>query len=72
MIGYWSSHCPVKTSDSSVLATVYKKKGMALISIASWAAASTQVQLKIDWKALGIDENKATITAPAIKDFQPL
>ena len=29
------------------------------------------VQLKIDWKKLGIDKNKATITAPEIKNFQP-
>ncbi|MEP6749436.1 MAG: glycoside hydrolase domain-containing protein [Bacteroidota bacterium] len=71
MIGYWSSHCPVKTSDSTVLATVYKKKGMTLISIASWAVHTVQVQLKIDWKALGIDESKAVIIAPEIKDFQP-
>ncbi len=70
MIGYWSDNCPVKTSNNKVLATVYKKGGKALISIASWAEADTTIQLTIDWKALGIDASKATITAPEIKNFQ--
>jgi hypothetical protein len=71
MIGYWSSHCPVKTTNDRVLATVYKKKGIVLISIASWADDNTNVQLQINWKELGIDSAKATITAPEIKNFQP-
>jgi hypothetical protein len=71
MIGYWSGHCPVKTSNNKILATVYKKPGAALIAVASWADADVSVQLQIDWKALGMDEKKATITAPAIQNFQP-
>ncbi len=70
MIGYWSENCPVKTNNNKVLATVYKKEGKALISIASWADNDTTVQLNIDWKALGIDASKATITAPAVTNFQ--
>jgi len=70
MIGYWSPHCPVSTGSSAVPATVYRKKGTALVAIASWATADTTVQLNIDWKKLGIDPAKATITAPAIKNFQ--
>jgi len=71
MIGYWSSNCPVTTSNEKVLATVYKKKGSVLVSIASWATADTAVKLNIDWNKLGIDPSKATITAPAVKNFQP-
>jgi hypothetical protein len=71
MIGYWSENCPVKTSNNKVLATVYKKKGSALISIASWADADVKVKLNIDWKKLGIDPAKATIMAPEIEKFQP-
>jgi hypothetical protein len=71
MIGYWSSNCPVKTDNEKVLATVYKKNGVALISIASWADGDTALQLKIDWNKLGIDPAKATITAKAIQNFQP-
>lgn len=71
MIGYWSENCPVKTNNEKVLATVYKKNGTALISIASWAEGDVNIKLMIDWKKLGIDPSKATLIAPAIKNFQP-
>ena len=71
MIGYWSDNCPVKTDNKNVLATVYKKKGAALISIASWADTTVNIRLEIDWKKLGIDSSKASIVAPEIKNFQP-
>lgn len=71
MIGYWSDNCPVKTDNEKVLTTVYKKDKTALISIASWAEGNTDVILDIDWEKLGIDPSSATITAPAIRNFQP-
>ncbi|MDR6940691.1 glycoside hydrolase domain-containing protein [Mucilaginibacter pocheonensis] len=71
MIGYWVDDTPIKTDHDKVLATVYKKNGAALVAIASWEDNDTDVQLKIDWEKLGIDPAKATITAPAIKGFQP-
>jgi hypothetical protein len=70
MIGYWSVNCPVKTSEPKVLATVYQKPGAAMISIASWAPADTNVRLLIDWKKLGIDPDKAILSVPYIKNFQ--
>ncbi|MDQ8012591.1 MAG: DUF6067 family protein [Flavobacterium nitrogenifigens] len=70
MIGYWSENCPIKTNNDKVLATVYKKNGTALISIASWADADVNVKLNIDWKKLGINPAKATITAPEVTNFQ--
>ena len=70
MLGYWSSHCPVTTSNSKVPVTVYRKKGMALLALGSWADSTVQVQLKVDWKALGMDENKVRMTAPEIVNFQ--
>lgn len=70
MIGYWSDACPVKTINDKVLATVYKKDGAALSSIASWEDANVDVQLKIDRNKLGIDPAKATITTKEIKNFQ--
>lgn len=70
MIGYWAPACPVKTNNPEVLATVYKKTGAALISIASWAKEDVTVKLDINWQALGIDPGKATITAPDIRNFQ--
>jgi hypothetical protein len=71
MIGYWSPNCPVKTSNDKVLATVYKKAGTTLISIASWATENTDVQLQINWQALGLDPAKAILYAPAVTNFQP-
>lgn len=71
MVGYWSPNCPVRTDNPKVLATVYSRKGAALVAVASWADADASVELKIDWKALGIDPQKAVIRAPAIDRFQP-
>lgn len=71
MIGYWSVNCPVKTDNDKVLATVYQKEHTALVSIASWADTDVDVVLLIDWKKLGVDPAKATITATAMKNFQP-
>jgi hypothetical protein len=70
MIGYWSVNCPVKTSDPKVLATVYQKHGAAMIALASWAPADTNLRLLIDWKKLGIDPDKAILSVPYIKNFQ--
>lgn len=70
MIGYWVATCPVKSSHQQVLATVYKKNNTALVSLASWAEKDEKVKLAIDWEKLGIDPAKATISAPAINNFQ--
>ena len=71
MIGYWVESSPVKTNNPEVLATVFKKDRSALVAIASWAKDDVNIKLTIDWKALGIDPRKATITAPEVKNFQP-
>jgi hypothetical protein len=70
MVGYWSPSCPVKTDNAAVPATVYEKKGAALVALASWAEQDTAVGLHIDWNALGIDKVHAVIQAPEIRDFQ--
>jgi len=71
MIGYWDKSCPVKTDNKDVLATVYRKNGKSLISIASWAKEAVSCKLMIDWEALELDPEKVTISAPEIPDFQP-
>jgi hypothetical protein len=71
MIGYWVPDNPVKTDNSKVLVTVYKKDHKALLSIGSWAKNDTKIHLKIDWKKLGINPSKATIKAPKAHNFQP-
>lgn len=70
MIGYWVEKNPVKTNNPEVLATIYKKEKSTLIALASWAKGDVNVKLNIDWKALGIDPSKATLTAPGVKNFQ--
>lgn len=59
-----------KVSDP-ILATSFVKKGeKTLIVIASWQDKDRTVALDIDWKALGIDKNKAKFTAPFVLDLQ--
>ena len=70
MIGYWVENSPVRTNNQNVLATVYRKPGAALIALAGWAPEDVRVKLKIDWKALGIDPKRASITAPDVRNFQ--
>ena len=70
MIGYWDATCPVKTDRPDVLATVYRKEGKTLIALASWAQQDVTCTLKIDWLALGLDPQKARLTAPAIAGLQ--
>ena len=71
MRGFWQTDCPVKTDNPDVLATVYVKKGKALITVASWAKERVKVKLTIDWKALGLDPATARLHAPLCERFQP-
>lgn len=70
MVGYWVAANPVKTDNPQVPATIYRKNGAVLVSLASWAPAETAVRLHINWQELGIDPAKAVITAPDIRNFQ--
>jgi len=72
MIGYWDPACPVKVGRDDVLATVYRKKGRTLIALASWAGKPVNVKLAIDFRALGLPADKATLTAPAVRGLQPV
>jgi len=71
MVGYWDPACPVSTTETDVLATAYVKQGKTLVAVASWAKRPMGCRLKIDWRALGLDAEKAVLTAPAIEGFQP-
>ena len=70
MLGYWSPACPVKTGRRNVLATVYRKKGSALVVVASWAPKPVDCTLKIDFKALGLDATRTSLRAPTIAKLQ--
>jgi hypothetical protein len=70
MIGYWDPACPVTTSDTTILATVYSQSDKALISLASWSDQTVYCQLKINWKSLGLQKENCVLYAPPILDFQ--
>jgi hypothetical protein len=70
MIGHWDSSCLAKTDDESILATVYRKRGKALIVLASWLKRPHQCRLMIDRKSLGLDAGKARLFAAEIEGLQ--
>jgi hypothetical protein len=70
MIGFWVPNTPVRTDRTDVLATSYVRPDRVLIAIGSWASSEVPLRLAIDWQALGMDSARATLTAPAIEDFQ--
>lgn len=70
MIGYWVKENPVKTNHDKVKTTLYRKKdNTMLIAVASWAENDVDVQLEIDWNALGI-KPRSLMQIPAIPDYQ--
>ena len=71
IVGYWDENSVVTTSNKDVLATAYLKDKKMLVSIASWAEQTVLVDLDIDFKRIGLDPTKVTITAPKIKNIQP-
>ncbi len=69
-IGYFQSDCPVKSGRDDIAVTVYRGKKHSLLAIGSWAKEACSVSLDIDWNALGLNPDKATLYAPAISGFQ--
>jgi hypothetical protein len=70
LVGWWDAACPVTTGDPGLLATVYRAPGRALVALGSWRSDAAAATLAIDWRALGIDAQHATIAAPEIPGFQ--
>ncbi len=70
MIGYWVPSSPVSTNHEKVLATTYLGERKTLLAIASWADGPVNVNLTLDWEALGIDPGSATLSARTIENFQ--
>ena len=70
MLGYWNEACPIKTSHTDILATVYRKEDRALVALASWAEDLAACELEIDWDTLGLDADNAKMHAPPIEGFQ--
>lgn len=70
MIGFWVDSRPVKTDRTDVLATSYVRDGRTMVALASWAKEKVDVNLAIDWKALGLNPASASIVAAPIDNFQ--
>ena len=70
MHGWWDPAAPVKTGRDDVLATTYVRDGKTMIALASWAPDTVNVQLRINWQALGLTPARVSIWAPAIDRFQ--
>jgi hypothetical protein len=60
----------VKTGRADVLATSYVGEGKTVVALASWAKEPVDVDLAVDWTALGLDSKTARLHAPAIEKFQ--
>ncbi len=71
MVGYWSEHPLVTSSDPKVLATAYRRDNKLLISVASWAKDTAMVYLNIDWERVGWKPSQVLFKAPEIQNFQP-
>jgi beta-galactosidase/beta-glucuronidase len=70
MLGYWAKSRPIQTGRNDVLATAYVKPGKTLLALASWAKEDARVRLRIGWHALGMNQQKALLRAPAVPGFQ--
>jgi hypothetical protein len=67
---FFLTNCPVRTDHTNVLATAYRKPGRTFVALGSWAKEPTDVKLRIDWAALGLDPARAALYAPAIAGMQ--
>ena len=77
MYGWWNRSNPVKVFDEhsqhlseTVLATAYVNPGnVMLVAIASWDATNTTISLSFDWKSIGLERERASVTVPHIPSF---
>ncbi len=68
MFGYWDEHCPVRTDNTSLSATVYVNGKKALVVIANWTDMPQQAKITLDKAALGFKPSK--ISMPEIRNLQ--
>ena len=68
LYGFWNPACPVATGHDDVKASVFRRADRILIAVASWADAPATIDLKADWKAMGVCPDTAEM--PHIEGFQ--
>ena len=69
-IGWWDPACPVKSSNPDCKISVFQKSGKTFVAIGSWAQQKVDLSLEIDWKALGISPQRASLWQPACAGLQ--
>ena len=70
--GFWNDAAQIARAEcAGVLATVYARRGTALLALASWASETAHCAVTVDWIALGIQPARARAWAPRIDGFQP-
>ena len=70
MLGYWVEKTPIKIDNNKIKSTIYKHNKKVLIVIGSWSNKNEKIELKIDWKKLGIKKEKARLRSPNIDGLQ--
>ena len=70
MLGYWVEKIPIKIERNKIKSTIYKHDNKVLIVIGSWSDKNEDVELKIDWKKLGIIKEQARLRTPNIDGLQ--
>ncbi len=70
-IGWWAGdECPVRAADPLVKATVWKKADATLVAVANFSGEAKSAELKIDWKALGLDPARAKFFLPPLAQMK--
>jgi len=70
MVSFFDPACPVKTDRPDVKATVYRRQGLAVVALASWADHPVVVRLAVDWKSLGLEPASTSWTRPGVAGIQ--
>ena len=70
LLGYWEKDYPVKSSNKSIVTSLFRGKDESILAVANWSDKDQAVSLRIRWPEIGIDPAKTDIFIPAIKDFQ--
>ena len=71
MTGYWVESVPVKSKNSKVPVTVYKRDDAVLLALGSWSNKDETIDLEIDWSQFSFTAAEATTwTVPEVEGLQ--
>lgn len=70
IIGFWEPDCPAYSSDPNVKVTIYRKKNEVLFALGNFGNSETEIELKVDWKALDMHPDSVDLVSPEISNYQ--